>query len=240
MAGGRTEMEFASVAVTVGNDNVSGIVLTTSKGATLTGTVTAVRDASAKTPNGVTVTMQPLTLERGFGAGSARVAPDGTFQLANLFGRGVIRVNGLPPDWMLKAVLIGGSDVTDSAIEFAPNGETRGVQILLTNRLTELTGTVAATDSQPIRDYTVVVFPEDPAKWTSPSRYVRFARPDQYGVFKIRSLPANPRYLAVAIDYLEDGETGDPEFFEQMKEVATKTALGDGESKTIDLTLIRR
>jgi hypothetical protein len=59
-------------------------------------------------------------------------------------------------------------------------------------------------------------------------------------LFKIRALPPDEQYLAVAVDYLEDGEGGDPEFLEQIKERATQLLLGEGEVKALNLRLINR
>ena len=69
----------------------------------------------------------------------------------------------------------------------------------------------------PAADYTVVVFPEDATKWSPPSRYVKSARPDQQGLIKIVGLPPDDRYLAVAVDYLEEGGAADPEFLDLIK-----------------------
>jgi hypothetical protein len=110
----------------------------------------------------------------------------------------------------------------------------------VTNRVSELTGTVAGADGKPVRDYTVVVFPDDEAKWAAPSRFIRSARPDQQGLFNIRALPANGRYLAVAVDYLEEGEANDAEFLASAKDSGTPVALADGESKAIELKLLQR
>jgi hypothetical protein len=85
-----------------------------------------------------------------------------------------------------------------------------------------------------------VVFPDDPAKWAFPSRYLRTARADQEGQFRIRSLPPNDHYLAVAVDYLEDGEGTDPEFLDQIKDRATEFKLAVGQSMALDLKLIER
>jgi hypothetical protein len=65
-------------------------------------------------------------------------------------------------------------------------------------------------------------------------------RVDQTGVFHARSLPPGERYLAVAVDYLEQGEFQDPLFLERMRGRATPFSLSDGENKNLDLTLIER
>ena len=44
----------------------------------------------------------------------------------------------------------------------------------------------------------------------------------------------------VAVDYLEEGEGSDPEFLEQIRASATRFALGDGETRALDLRLVAR
>jgi hypothetical protein len=66
------------------------------------------------------------------------------------------------------------------------------------------------------------------------------ARVDQNGVFRLRGVPAASRYLAVAVDYLEQGEFQNPEFLEKMRPNAIAFALTDGENKNIDLMLVER
>ena len=234
------EMEVATMPLFVGSEDIAGLTLVTSKGMTLSGRIVTAQGTSAPLPTGLQVAVQLYRPGRGIPSRPARAAADGTFELTSLFGQGFIRVGGLPQDWMLRSVLAGGTDITDTPVEFRPNEEIRDVQVVITNRVTELTGTVAGGDGKPVRDYTVVVFPEDDTKWTAPSRFIRAARPDQQGLFKIRALPANARYLAVAVDYLEEGEANDPEFLASAKDNGTRVALADGESKAIELKLLQR
>jgi hypothetical protein len=112
--------------------------------------------------------------------------------------------------------------------------------VILTDKVSDVNGKVTTARGDVTRDYTVVVFPDDPAKWAFPSRFVKTARADQQGQFRIRALPADDRYLAVAVDYLEDGEGADPQFLEQIKDRATRFSLGDGEAKSLDLKIVNR
>jgi hypothetical protein len=137
-------------------------------------------------------------------------------------------------------VILSGTDVTDSALEFRGSTDNSGLQIVVTDKVSDVNGKVTTARGDVTRDYTVVVFPDDPARWAFPSRYVKTARADQQGQFRIRALPADNRYLAVAVDYLEDGEGTDPQFLEQIKDRATRFSLGEGESKGIDLKIVNR
>ncbi|MBF8299976.1 MAG: hypothetical protein HW394_346 [Acidobacteria bacterium] len=241
--GADVDIEMGSLPVSVGGEDLTGITLVTSVGATLTGTVTVGQGTTAKPPAaGLQVTAQPVPPGggRGLGTRPARVGADGTFTLTNLFGPRLIRVNGLPQEWTLEAVVVAGSDVTDRPVDFGPNEAVENARIVLTDRVTQVSGSVSDRDGKPSRDFTIVVFPEDETKWAAPSRYVRSARPDQQGLVKIRGLPPGDRYLAVAVDYLEEGEANNPEFLDLIKNRATRFRLGPGESTTSDLKLVER
>ncbi len=239
---GTEEPEFASMRVTVGSEDLSGINLVTNKGATVAGSVLPAAGAAATLSTaGLMVIHQPARFDMTMmGMRPAKVEPDGTFRIMGTHGQRLFRVNGLPPTWMLKAVMLNGDDITDRAIDFKGNEDITGLQILVTDRLTEVNGRVTDAKGEPTRDYTVIVFPEDASKWGFPSRHIRSGRADQDGLFKIRALPPDDQYLAVAVNYLEDGEGGDPDFLQQMKDRATRLSIGDGEVKALDLKLITR
>lgn len=84
----------------------------------------------------------------------------------------------------------------------------------------------------------VVVFPEDPTKWTAQSRHLATVRPDQNGQFRLETLPPAD-YLAIAVEYLEDGDSGGPEFLNRVRDMATRFTLGEAESKSLSLKLAK-
>jgi len=239
--GADADSELGSAPVTVAGQDLTGITVVTGRGATLTGIISGARGSAAKLPAaGLQITAQPVPFERSLGNRPARVNADGTFTLTSLFGPRLIRVNGLPQEWMLEAVIVAGTDVTDTPVDFQPNQTIEDARIVLTDRVAQVAGTVSDGDGKPTGDATIVIFPEDEKKWAPPSRYVRSARPDQQGLFKIRALPPDDRYLAVAVDYLEEGGASDPEFLDLIKNRATKFRLGQGASTTVDLRLVER
>jgi hypothetical protein len=209
----------------------------------LSGSVVAAQGSGKFSPNGIQVMTQPFPPGGGLGplgGRPARVDADGTFTASGIFGTRLVRVNGLPQGWALDSVTVAGMDVTDTPFDFGVGQEIKNARIVVTDKVSQVSGTVSDSDGKSLRDFTVVVFPDDTTKWTAPSRYLQTARADQQGLFKVRGLPANDRYLAVAVDYVEEGEATDPEFLESMKNRATKFRLGRGESATVDLKLIER
>jgi hypothetical protein len=241
--GGFDEIEMATMPLTVGNEDLTGLTVVASHGASLSGNVVAAEGSVAKlNTNQIQIVAQSngQFLPGPLGNRPTRVESDGTFVLTGLTGQKFIRVNGLPQEWTLKAVMLNGVDVTDSALDFRGNTENSGLQIMVTDKVSDVNGKVTTARGEVTRDYTVVVFPDDPVKWTFPSRYVKTARADQQGQFRIRALPPEDRYLAVAVDYLEDGEGTDPQFLEQIKSRATRFTLADGEAKSLDLKVVNR
>jgi len=137
---------------------------------------------------------------------------------------------------MLQSVLHDGRDLTDTPIELKSGEAMSDVQVIITDRVTTVSGVLADEKGSPITDGTVIVFATDAAKWSlGGGRFVRAARPDQQGGWRIRGIPPG-EYLAVAVDYIEDGQWNDPEFLESVRRYAQKVTLTDGGSQapTVD------
>ena len=81
-----------------------------------------------------------------------------------------------------------------------------------------------------------MIFPQDPKLWTGQSRYIRTARPNQEGTFSLKGLPPG-RYLAAAVESLENGAQNDPALLEQLRPRAKSFALNDGETMTLTLDM---
>jgi protocatechuate 3,4-dioxygenase beta subunit len=238
--GGR-EGEMARMDLTVGTEDVDGLTLVTSPGPVISGTI--VSDTGEPfdfRPQQFQVTARVAAAERqGFdaGAGGSRVGDDWTFSLRAGVDPLLIRTSS-PQGWTLKAVLLNGQDITDTALEFPPGQAIGGVQIVMTARIATVSGLIIDARGNPVLDATVVIFPANEKLWTYQSRFVRAARPDQDGRYRVTPLPAPEQYLVAAVQGLEDGQAGDPEFLASIKDTATKFDLGDGETKSVDVKLV--
>ena len=231
--------EFATGQVTVAGDDVTGVQLTGMKSVTASGRV-IIDPALAKSvpPASIRLLASPAHPEDNLlaGIGTGKVSEDYTFELKTRPGVALIRPNNLPTGWGLKAVRQHGSDVTDSGIEFRPNEDVSGIEVELTNKTTEVSGLVTNNRSEPVKDYTVVVFARDRERWGYMSRFFQSSRPDQDGRYKVKALPAGD-YYAVALDFVEPGEASDPEFLDRVKARAVAFSLLDGDTKTLDLKI---
>jgi hypothetical protein len=229
--------EFGRQEITVGGDDLDGVVVVTGPGARVVGQiVTDAGTPSSIRPQQVQVVARFAEPDQTMpaGGGNARVNEDWTFEIGGLFDRRLFRA-GLPQGWNLKQVLLNGQDITDTPMDLPPGQTVAGLQIVITEKSTEVAGRVTNARGDAITDVTVVVFPAEETRWTYQSRFIRAARPDQDGRFQIRGLPPLERYLAATVQGLEDGQAGDPEFLARIRDGATDFSLGDGESRALDL-----
>jgi protocatechuate 3,4-dioxygenase beta subunit len=234
------EGEMAMTTVNVAGEDLVGVVLVATRGARMTGRVTFEGTAPpASSIENLRIFAQasggePMMMMGGM---PARVGVDGKFELTGLHGRRLMRTMGAS-GWYLKSVRLDGRDTVDTPIEFKGSEEITNVEIVLTTTMVQISGTVTGSDGKPVKDYSVVVFPEDKALWTPDSRYFSQARPDQDGRFKVVGLPGET-YLVAALDYVDSQEWRDPEFLGRLSEAATRVAAGDGETKDVTLKLVQ-
>jgi protocatechuate 3,4-dioxygenase beta subunit len=231
------QREFGTANVTVAGDDITGLVITGTRGAKASGTVNfggAQPDGAANLRITAPATEADNSPMGSFGAASVQ---NGAFEMDGLVGGHILRPLNLPKGWMLKSVQFNGQDVTDTGIEFKPGEDVSGIEIDLTSTTQTILGTVTSGTNQPVQDYTVVVFSEDQQKWTlAQNRWMASARPDQDGRYRITSLPPG-RYYAIAVDYVAQGEWQDPDWLAQAAKKATAFTLEEGASKTLDLRL---
>ena len=229
--------ERASLDVKVGATDVADLILTMSAGASAHGQV---RFEGGTPPRD----LQPSQVmlfgfeEDQFAMGGQLPAPpvrsDWTFELTGLHGRQVLTGVG-GRDWRVKAVSVAGNDFTDVPIDFR-NGDVTGIEIVLSKGHTEVAGRVTDSRGVVAGDATVVIFPADVEKWTKRGR-IMAARPDQQGRYHVEELRAG-RYLAIAVDYLEEGEEENPDLLKEWARIATSFTLADGEKRTLDLKVV--
>lgn len=240
---GTAGSEMASVALTVGNEDLDNLIITTSVGAVARGVVVT-DDGSAPSfrPDQISIFPGPMDPMSGMMMfpGQNRVNDDYTFELTGLSDRRMIRASigqATATGWYLKAVLFDGQDVTDSGVEFTPGRSYEGLQVVFTQKATDLSGLVTDDRNRPVVDATVMIFPADSQRWAASSRYLRSMRPDTNGRFSTRGLPPHEDYLIIAVQGLESGQGADPDFLTRAKEEAKPLSLNEGEVKTVDLKL---
>jgi hypothetical protein len=233
----QTATEFGSASVTITDRDVTDLVVVTSPGARASGRVMFEGDARPPIPpQALNVAAIPVEFSQMLSGGAVRLREDWTFEALGLSDRRRFRVNNPPPGWYLKSVTYQGSDITDTGLEFKEGQNVSGLEIMLTQHATELSGDVQDSRGRALTDYVVVAFSSDNSKWGYQSRFVRAARPNQEGRFSIKGLPSDD-YVIVALDYLEPGEESDPEQLDKWKMIGTRIGVAEGNTKVLTLKL---
>jgi hypothetical protein len=232
--------EVATADVSLNGGDVSDVQLVLTKASTLRGRIVFERgDAKPPQASAIRVSaVHPATMT--FGGGYANAKDDSTFEVKSNAGRLLIRaaevVSGAS-NWRLKRVVtVDGVDVTDAGLDMPVNATIDGIVIELTSRYSEVSGSVTDAAGARVRDCIVVAFAQDQQRWTAQNRYFGASRPDVDNTFHLR-LPAGD-YYAVAFEELEAFISyNDPDMLPQLRDRAIAFSIGDGEKKTLSLTL---
>ena len=231
--------EFALASVVVNADTPTQVFLATRPGGSASGWV--VNEGSEPPdfgPTAIEIAARPALADVRAPAGESvtRVRSNWTFELSDLYGAYLLRATRLPYPWSIKALRLNGQDVTDAVIDFTDGESTTGIELVLTDQTSVVSGRVIDRNDVPASRCSVVLFAESRTLWTPQSRFVRIAQTDASGQFRVIGLPAE-RYFAVAVPYVWQGEWTDSAFLERIRSRAIRFRLGGGEERTVDLGL---
>lgn len=235
-------LEFAASRLAVVGQDLTDLVITTSKGAVVQGRLTV---EGGTLPPGAQLHVSPhataFVLPVPFGdtapvMPAAAVGGDGTFTCPNLFGPILLRVDGLPAGWALKSVVVDGADVTDAPVDFRGSAMTREARIVVTARTSSVAGTVRDDAGQPVDRARVVVFSEDDRTWGWRSRLVHSTETEADGRYTLEGLLAGS-YRVVAVPFLEQGSWMDVTVLSRLQSLATPITLGDSSLMTMDVVV---
>jgi hypothetical protein len=231
-------VESAATYVNVAGDDVSDLILTTAAGFALSGRVTLEGSTAQLAMKGLTISaretdpnLQSLGLPMFV---NSPVDAAGRFRIVGL--RGKVRVTGGGGGWFVKRVLVRGVDVTSSGFDVSTDFD--GIEVVLTNQVTTVTGTVRDSRGIGRNDFIVTFFPVGQFESQDRAARQRTIRPDPDGVYRIRNLPPGG-YLAAAVPAMSlplEGEW-DPAFLEKVRPGATSFKLAEGQSLALNLTL---
>ena len=240
---GDAPAESAALTLSVAGTDIEGVVLTTSTGGSIAGRVVFDGNVAAPQPAAqFRVVARPVNRDspntNPQPPDNGRVRPDWGFTLTAVMGANRIGIATLPPGWAVKSIDAQGRDLTDAPVEFGNGEKYEDVVITLTNRFPTLAGTTTDRKGASI-EAMVIVFADDQSKWAEDSRLVRTVRSDKAGTFKLPALPPGD-YLAIALEYVLDGDWNDPQFLESLRDAASHISLREGEGGMVALQIKTR
>lgn len=233
--------DFGWQAVTMNGEDISDVTVQTMPGSTISGRV--ILDGT-----------QPQTMDRvmiaavaadpdfapftGGGAGADVRTADGAFQIGKAIGARRLRATMMPRGWMLKRISVNGTDITDAVLPFGTEKQSlTGVEVVLTDEVTEVAGTVTDAGGAPANGALVVAFPSDPEQRFAGSRFFAMTRVSAAGAYRLRALPP-AMYFVAAIERPQGADEDawqDPVLLEQLERDARRVAVSDGLHASIDL-----
>jgi hypothetical protein len=160
---------------------------------------------------------------------------------------------------MLKSVIINGENAADSPITFQPDQQIKNVQVIVTDKRSEMVFHVSDESGQPTREYVVVAYPTQKSKWPSgarifvppPSDQVMSAmtgrpNPSSAATPGPTAMNASPRreampalrageYYVVAVDDMEQEDWRDPVVLDRLRSSAVRINVPEGATADVPL-----
>jgi hypothetical protein len=248
--------QFAISRITVTSGTEESIAMTVGRGATATGRV--VFEGNTPAPPSPGKMHVPLYSDTGTcRSGEATIAADWSFHLEGLSGTCTAPPMVMFGRWTLKSVIVNGEDIADAPVTFEPGQQFRSVQVVVTDRRSELSFHVTDDKGDPTREYVIVAFPIEKTQWRAARIFV--GPPPQSMVPPGGRPPATARvpgatammaprreampglhagqYFVIAVDDLEPDDYRDPGVLDRLRSSATRVTLAEG--ATVDVPLRR-
>jgi hypothetical protein len=254
------DQQFGRARIAVGGAPLSDVTIVLGAGAAMSGKIVFEGD-SAQRPNfqQFSVGFGPPPSGMGCQSQGGSINPDGTFRVEGVVGTCTVRVMGNLGRWNVKSITQGDADLRERLLTFDPGQQLRDVQVVLTDKRTELVLTVNDERGRPTREYVAIAFSTDKARWTEMSPYVRLlvpgppppARPATplRGSVDLQPPPVAERrdmiigappgeYYVVAVSDIAGDDTRDPAVLERLAAGAERVTLSY-ERSPVDVTIRR-
>ncbi len=176
------------------------------------------------------------------GGRDAEYRTDRDFEISRIPSASRFVVSNVPRGWMVKSIRQGDRDITDAVVPFGGSDQSLAdISIVFTDQVTEIGGTVDSANAD--RPAFVLLFPVDPGKRYSASRYFAVVHTSADGRFSIAGVPGGD-YFVAAVDRLpgREGEDAwqDPAYLERIEPGATRVIATDGEHASVTITIVPR
>jgi hypothetical protein len=231
--------------VTLADRDLTGVTIDMEPALTMTGHV-IFESASTKPPEHlsqhVAIDATPVgalaTLSR-----HTKVDDDGTVVIRGLARREYFLRPGAPPaGWYIRAVMSAGHDLLSSPLDLQTIGDVDDLEVIYTDKPTEIGGVVYNGLRSPVAGATIVIFPAESSYRGTAGQHpdrVRALRATNTGGFHVVALPAGDYYIA-AIDEAAADAWQDPRRLDVIRAGAKRITIKAGDHVPIDLQLITR
>jgi hypothetical protein len=158
-------------------------------------------------------------------------AADGRFEVTgiapNTYQLRVSVPSALGSSWWARSAMAGDRDLLDAPISLALGQNLADVAVTLTNRHTELTGTLQDPAGGPTSEFVIMVFPANRSFWISGSRRIQLAQLGTDGTFSIKDLPAGD-YLVAALTDVDASALYESSYLEEVARQSLLVTIREG------------
>jgi hypothetical protein len=246
---------FALFRVTVRGQDVDGIELVLRPGATISGQIVIAPRSGVRDPRSGDDTARSASLMAALAGvrvraplndgGSFDDAPqtgqparDGTFAVHGVMGgTHVLVLEGLPIPWCVENVTYRGQDITDTGLQADSGQRLSDVSITVTDRATEVSGTVRDAGGRVVPEARVLFAPVPAGLWPLASRRYARAITDASGHYSVRGLPIG-EYKALAALELGDRDMYRRDILRTVREQGVAISLENEQARVVDLSVI--
>jgi hypothetical protein len=137
-----------------------------------------------------------------------------------------------PEGWMVKSIVLDGHELDDGPVDLAPGR--RDLEVVLTDKVSGVAGLVVDRSGRPLPNYSVVLFPPEPARWHPWSRSIREERTDSSGRFRVDGLPPGA-FRVVAVPGLQRGAAQSAAVLEALQGLSEPVRLLEGQQLTLSI-----
>lgn len=250
--------QFGTAKVLVASGGEDSVTIAVGRGAIATGRV--VFDGTNPPPPSPGKARIPLYSETGqCRSGEATIAADWTFRIEGLSGTCSPPPMQMFGRWSLKAVSINGETASGESITFQPGQQIRNVQVIVTDKRSEMLFRVSDENGQTTRDYVILVYPVDKARWMNGNGARVFVGPSEQMIAAMMMLrppqatnapgqsPAMQarreamsglalgEYYVVAVDDMEQEDSRDPVVLDRLRSSALRVTLSEGGDSQVAL-----
>jgi hypothetical protein len=237
-----TEGEFGALPVGVGDAEVADLVLQMSSGSSVAGHFLFDTLDTSKQPSPFGIDLSPIPVDLDLSPqnnfATANVHPDGSFEIAGISGPRRLQLLRAPPGWALKEIRVNDVDMTDRALPFGRKDQSlTGVEVVLTDRVSTLVGTIRDQNARPALGASLIVFSTDRDHWYPTSRFVRKTAAAPDATYTLTGLPSGTYYTAAVAQLPLDGEDAwqDPEFLEALIPRASTVTITEGQQLALNV-----
>ena len=253
---------FGSVRISVAGGAEEMTAIAVGRGATATGRI-VFEGTSPPPPSPPGEAHVPLHSQDGScRSGPAIVATDWTFRIEGLFGPCALQPMAIFGRWRVKAVMHNGDNLLDAPYMFHAGQQLRNVQVIVTDKRSDVTFRVADENGQLTREYVALLFPVEKANRSQsvltfngppaelpavpsrapvlngPARATAMIPPPMTRRESLMGV-APGEYYAAAVDDMEPEDPHDPEVLERLASSALRVTVSEGVNQEIAVRRVK-